>query len=153
DYQNRRIFCCGPTPYMKAVRDLLLANGFDMDRYHEESFNSTPTEATQDALEQAEIAVKEADEVCESELFAVAFAGSGKSIQALPGETVHSAAARLGLTIPKACGVGICGTCKVQKNTGEVAMQHNGGITEEDVAEGYILSCCSVPLTDVTVEL
>jgi ferredoxin len=74
---------------------------------------------------------------------------SGKSIRVAPGETVHAAAAKLGLMIPKACGMGICGTCKVLKLGGEVEMEHNGGITEEDEAEGYILSCCSVPKGDV----
>jgi hypothetical protein len=31
-------------------------------------------------------------------------------------------------------------------------MEHNGGITEEDEAEGNILSCCSVPKGDVRIE-
>ncbi|MFH3972630.1 2Fe-2S iron-sulfur cluster binding domain-containing protein, partial [Acinetobacter baumannii] len=66
--------------------------------------------------------------------------------------TVHAAAAKLGLHIPKACGMGICGTCKVMKTAGEVEMEHNGGITDEDVAEGYILSCCSVPKGDVVID-
>ncbi|HCV78337.1 MAG TPA: hybrid-cluster NAD(P)-dependent oxidoreductase, partial [Pseudomonas sp.] len=50
------------------------------------------------------------------------------------------------------CGMGICGTCKVLKKSGEVVMDHNGGITEEDEAEGYILSCCSIPQGDVQIE-
>lgn len=41
--------------------------------------------------------------------------------------------------------MGICGTCKVKRLEGAVEMAHNGGITDEDVEEGYILSCCSVP--------
>ena len=51
-----------------------------------------------------------------------------------PGETVHTAAAKLGLHIPKACGMGICGTCRVPLTAGQVEMEHNGGITDEDVA-------------------
>lgn len=47
--------------------------------------------------------------------------------------------------------MGICGTCKVMKTAGEVEMEHNGGITDEDVAE-YILSCCSVPKGDVVID-
>ena len=73
-------------------------------------------------------------------------------IRIAPGETVHAAAAKVGLMIPKACREGICGTCKVLKLGGEVEMDHNGGITEEDEAEGYILSCCSVPKGDVRIE-
>ncbi|MBB3062001.1 hybrid-cluster NAD(P)-dependent oxidoreductase [Microbulbifer rhizosphaerae] len=152
DYLSRRIFCCGPTPYMNAVRSMLVDSGFDMNLYHEESFGATPTAVTRDALEQAEIAVREAEEVLDSELFTVEFTQSGMSVQVAPGETVHAAANRLGLNIPKACGVGICGTCKVRKTAGEVDIQHNGGITEEDLNDGYILSCCSKPLSNVTIE-
>ena len=31
-------------------------------------------------------------------------------------------------------------------------MEHNGGITDDDVAEGYILSCRSVPKGDVAID-
>ncbi|MNW09068.1 CDP-6-deoxy-L-threo-D-glycero-4-hexulose-3-dehydrase reductase [compost metagenome] len=87
-----------------------------------------------------------------ADLHQVEFTSAGKSIRVAPGETVHAAAAKLGLMIPKACGMGICGTCKVLKLGGEVEMEHNGGITDDDVAEGYILSCCSVPKGDVRIE-
>jgi len=151
DFMQREIFCCGPTPYMNAVKRLLEANGFDMQRYHEESFGATPPEACADAVEHAEQAA-DASPVDAADLHQVAFTATGKSIQVGPGETVHSAAAKLGLHIPKACGMGICGTCKVLKTAGEVSMEHNGGITDEDVAEGYILSCCSVPKGDVSID-
>jgi hypothetical protein len=45
-----------------------------------------------------------------------------------------------------------CGSCKIRKTRGEVHMVHNGGITDEDVARGYILACCSNPVGRVTVE-
>jgi ferredoxin len=102
-------------------------------------------------VEHAEQAA-EAPEVDAADLHQVEFITSGKSIRVAPGETVHAAAAKVGLLIPKACGMGICGTCKVLKLGGEVEMEHNGGITEEDEAEGYILSCCSVPMGDVRIE-
>lgn len=35
---------------------------------------------------------------------------------------------------------------------GQVNMEHNGGITEEEVEEGYILSCCSTPSDDVVID-
>lgn len=151
DYMERTVFCCGPTPYMTAVKRMLEAVGFDMKNYHEESFGATPAEAKADAVEHAEQAA-DAPEVAASDLNLVEFIGSEKSIRVAPGETVHAAAAKVGLMIPKACGMGICGTCKVLKLGGEVEMEHNGGITEEDEAEGYILSCCSVPKGDVRID-
>jgi ferredoxin-NADP reductase len=151
DFLEREVFCCGPTPYMNAVKRMLETAGFDMSRYHEESFGATPPEARADAVEQAEIAA-DAPDIDVADLHQVEFTASGKSIRVAPGETVHAAAAKLGLLIPKACGMGICGTCKVMKLGGEVEMDHNGGITEEDEAEGFILSCCSVPKGDVRIE-
>ncbi|MFD2640535.1 glycine-betaine demethylase subunit GbcB [Pseudomonas japonica] len=152
DFMEREIFCCGPTPYMTAVKRLLEGAGYDMRRYHEESFGATPPEAKADAVEHAEQAAEAAEEITAGDLHLVEFTATGKSSRIAPGETVHAAAAKVGLMIPKACGMGICGTCKVLKLGGEVEMEHNGGITDEDVAEGYILSCCSVPKGDVRIE-
>ncbi len=152
DFMEREVFCCGPTPYMHAVKRLLEANGFDMQRYHEESFGATPEEARADALEHAEQAQAASDKLSREDMLLVEFAKSGKSVQIAPGETVHAAAAKLGLYIPKACGMGICGTCKVRKVSGAVTMNHNGGISDTDVAEGYILTCCSTPREDMVLD-
>ncbi|MBV1790619.1 2Fe-2S iron-sulfur cluster binding domain-containing protein [Marinobacterium sp. D7] len=152
DFKEREVFCCGPTPYMKAVKKLLESLGFDMNRYHEESFGATPVADEEQAIQDAEIAAEVAEALDASDMYQVSFSKTGKSVQIAPGETVHAAAAKLGLHIPKACGMGICGTCKAKRLEGEVEMSHNGGITDEDVAEGYILTCCSVPQGNVVVE-
>ena len=39
DLAERIVFCCGPAPYMAAVRRMLGEVGFDMQNYHEESFS------------------------------------------------------------------------------------------------------------------
>ncbi|MEH6580192.1 MAG: hybrid-cluster NAD(P)-dependent oxidoreductase [Amphritea sp.] len=152
DFMEREVFCCGPTPYMKAVKALLERNGFDMNRYHEESFGATPSDVEEDAIQQAEIAQEESEALEQGDMLRVEFASTGKSVQIAPGETVHAAAAKLDLHIPKACGMGICGTCKVLVKEGDVTMDNNGGITDEDVAAGYVLSCCSVPKGDLVIE-
>ncbi len=152
DFLEREVFCCGPAPYMQAVRALLESHGFDMRRYHEESFGATPETVEEQAAQDAEAAEEAAEAMHPSELLEVMFIDTDKSALVAPGETVHAAAAKAGIHIPKACGMGICGTCKVKRVEGEVEMAHNGGITDEDVEEGYILSCCSVPLTNVKVE-
>jgi len=149
DYKEREIFCCGPTPYMKAIKHLLQINDFDLSHYHEEAFGPTPPDIQEEVREQSE--AQQTGETS-GQLYNVEFSSSGKSVQVSADETIHGAAAKLGLHIPKACGMGICGTCKVMKLSGEVDMEHNGGITDEDLAEGYILSCCSKPRGDVVVE-
>ncbi|MCZ2720761.1 hybrid-cluster NAD(P)-dependent oxidoreductase [Marinomonas sp. 15G1-11] len=152
DFLEREVFCCGPEPYMKAVKALLQEKGFDMSRYHEESFGATPNSIVEDAIELAEVAQAEADSINREDLLTVEFANYGKSIQIAEGETIHNAAAKLDLHIPKACGMGICGTCKVLVKEGETQMEHNGGITDEDIADGYVLSCCTVVKSNISVE-
>ncbi|CAM3479942.1 hybrid-cluster NAD(P)-dependent oxidoreductase [Halomonas lysinitropha] len=152
DFMEREIFCCGPTPYMEAIKRLLRAKGFDMTHYHEESFGATPLAVQEEVIEHVEQAEAEAEEFDIADMISVEFRQSGKSVRIHPDDTVHNAAAKLGLHIPKACGMGICGTCRVPLTSGQVEMEHNGGITDEDVAEGYILSCCSKPLGDLVVE-
>lgn len=152
DFMEREIFCCGPVPYMNAVKAILKANDFDMSCYHEESFGETPTSVVEDAEEDAAKAQEEFIEQSQEMDVEVVFAKTGKSVFVLPEDTVHTAASKLGIHIPKACGMGICGTCKVMKTEGEVVMEHNGGITDDDADEGYILTCCSVPQGKVVVD-
>lgn len=152
DFMEREIFCCGPAPYMRAVKALLMDKGFDMSRYHEESFGATPMDVVEDAIELAEVAQAEAEAMVEADLMSISFAKQGKSIQVPQGETLHNAAARLDLMIPKACGMGICGTCKVMVTEGQTQMDHNGGITDDDVEAGYVLSCCTVAKSDVVID-
>lgn len=141
DYLEREVFCCGPEPFMRAVREMLGALGYDMARYHEESFAAP-------AL--TEVPVEAAPQVGLAELV---FQASGTSISSDGGETVLAAARRAGLNIPSSCNFGLCGTCKVQKLSGEVAMVHNGGISDEEIAAGMILACCSRPQGPVTLDL
>ncbi|HEU4986650.1 MAG TPA: 2Fe-2S iron-sulfur cluster binding domain-containing protein, partial [Rhizobiaceae bacterium] len=68
------------------------------------------------------------------------------------GQTVLQTARASGVRISAACEFGLCGTCKVRKLAGEVEMSHNGGILDEEIADGYILACCSRPLGPIEVE-
>lgn len=148
DFLRREVFCCGPDPFMKAVSDIIRAEGFDMSRYHQESFGATAlTETAQqpandDAAEAGDNGAK----------FAVSFLGSNENAFCAPGETLLQTARAAGVRIPAACESGLCGTCKVKKRSGEVEMRHNGGISESEIAGGYVLACCSKPRSAVEIE-
>jgi ferredoxin-NADP reductase len=147
DFREREVFCCGPEPFMLAVRGMLDAAGFDMARYHQESF-AAPTPAPENVGAHA---AEEGAAAAEAAL-PIRFAFSDAIGDCLPGQTVLQAARAAGVRIPAACEFGLCGTCKTLKVSGEVVMEHNGGILDDEIAEGYILACCSKPLTAVEVE-
>ena len=146
DYLEREVFCCGPEEFMQAVRDALAALGYDMDRYHQESFGA-PAATESD--------VPELDDVIpdEGESAEVYFAASNVRAKCTETDTILTAARASGLNIPSGCTFGVCGTCKVKKKAGDVHMVHSGGISEEDIEDGYILACCSHPIGAVEVEV
>ena len=146
DYLERDIYCCGPEPFMQAVRDALQGVGFDMGRYHQESFQA-PVVDDALILEHEDIA-PDSDVTAEVE-----FNLSGVSALVAQTDTVLGGARANGLNIPSGCTFGVCGTCKIRKTAGEVHMVHNGGISEEDIAAGFILACCSHPIGKVAVDV
>ncbi|MEM6460431.1 MAG: hybrid-cluster NAD(P)-dependent oxidoreductase [Pseudomonadota bacterium] len=146
DYLEREVYCCGPEPFMQAVREALQDLGFDMDHYHQESFHA-PVADEADAPEISDVVPDEDARV------EVTFSLSGVSARVAETDTILAAAKANGLNIPSGCTFGVCGTCKIRKTEGDVHMVHNGGISEDDIAEGYILACCSHPLSKVAVEV
>ena len=130
---------------MTAVRDMLDNSAFGMDRYHQESFVTASSEAGPDITDQQDGEIL-------ADHHPVRFNLSEVDGICAPDQTVLQAARAHGLRIPAACESGLCGTCKVLKTKGEVEMSHNGGILDDEVEEGYILACCSRPVTALEVE-
>lgn len=57
-----------------------------------------------------------------------------------------------GLLMPYSCRAGMCGRCKAKLIEGEVLQGSTDGLSELEQQQGFILTCCSKPLTEVTVE-
>ena len=145
DYLEREVYCCGPEPFMQAVRDMLIALGFDMEHYHQESF-SHAVETEEDAPELHDFVPERGEGRRDSSSPTPAYRR-----QCTETDTVLAAAKAAGLNIPSGCNFGVCGTCKIRKLSGEVHMVHNGGISDDDIEAGYILACCSRPIGRVEV--
>ena len=50
-----------------------------------------------------------------------------------------------GLPAPFACKAGVCATCRAKVVGGKVEMAARYGLTDEEIAAGYVLTCQSVP--------
>lgn len=147
DFREREIFCCGPDPFMRAVRDMLQAAGFDMAHYHQESFGTPVAEALPAPIEPRN------EDAAAKASFPISFVDSKIDGRCAADQTVLQAARANGVRISAACEFGLCGTCRVKKVSGDVAMNHNGGILDDEIAEGYILACCSRPLSPLEIEV
>jgi ferredoxin len=70
------------------------------------------------------------------------------SVPLVPGETLLESARRAGLDPPFNCEAGNCGTCMARLIEGHATMRVNDALEDDEVAEGYILTCQGVPDTD-----
>jgi ferredoxin len=75
------------------------------------------------------------------------------SVARVENETLLESARRAGLSPPFSCEAGNCGTCMAKLVEGKATMRVNDALDDDEVAEGYILTCQGVPQTEsVTVE-
>ncbi len=69
------------------------------------------------------------------------------SVPLVAGETLLESARRAGLEPPFNCEAGNCGTCMARLVEGHATMRVNDALDDDEVAEGYILTCQGVPDT------
>lgn len=137
DLADRTVLCCGPEPFMAAMREACLAAGVPAERYTEESFDFGAIDVEVPA---------------DGPLRRITFAKSGREFDCPANLTILQAAKLAGVPMASSCTRGVCGTCKCLKLSGSVTMSHGGGIRDREVARGFILPCSSRPDTDVTLD-
>ncbi len=63
-------------------------------------------------------------------------------------DTILTALMEEGYDPPFSCQIGACASCKAKLISGKVNMDENDALTEDEIEEGFILTCQSHPLTD-----
>ena len=61
------------------------------------------------------------------------------------GDTVLEAARRGGLRPPFSCEAGNCATCMAHLDKGSVTMRATNALSAEDLDDGWVLTCQSIP--------
>ncbi|WP_271395478.1 ferredoxin reductase [Neomicrococcus lactis] len=80
------------------------------------------------------------------------FVKSKLKVRINPDQRILHVAQSAGVRIGANCQEGVCGSCKVVKLSGEVDMNHQGGIRAREVAAGKFLPCCSTAQTDLVID-
>lgn len=136
-------FICGPGPMMDAAEEALIAKGIEKSRILIERFTTGPLSAAQAAAARAleeKAAGLKMSVTLNGRRMQVAFDPNNHSIL----DNVRAA----GLPAPFACKGGVCATCRAKVTAGEVSMKVNYGLSAEEIAEGYVLTCQATPLTE-----
>ena len=74
--------------------------------------------------------------------------GNNFEINVNEGETILEAAINANLDPPYACRVAACCSCKAKLLEGKVEMDDDAPLTEEEIEEGFILTCQSHPKSE-----
>ena len=79
---------------------------------------------------------------------------SGRSFTVEDNEAILAAAIRQGIGLPYGCKDGACGSCKCKLISGTVVhgLHQSKALSDEEEAAGYMLTCCSLAMTDVVIE-
>jgi ring-1,2-phenylacetyl-CoA epoxidase subunit PaaE len=139
-------FICGPGPMMDAVEQGLIEAGVPGERILVERFTVGEMSAAQIA------AARAVEQQAEGLKVQVKLDGRRRTLafDAARGSILENARAA-GMPAPFACKAGVCATCRARLVSGEVTMKANYGLSAEEVAQGYVLTCQAVPLTDDVV--
>lgn len=134
-------FICGPGPMMDAAEAALLDRNVARERIHIERFTAGRPSAAL-AAEMAQLQSQAAGLTV-----AVTLDGRKRKVPFSAGNILDSARAA-GLPAPFACKAGVCATCRARVTAGKVEMAARYGLTDAEVAAGYVLTCQSVPVGD-----
>lgn len=127
-------YICGPGPFMDTVEATVLAAGAPRDRVHLERFTVTPVPA--DAIDQTQTATEEV---------VIELDRTTTTVPYRAGNTLLQTARTAGLRAPSSCETGSCGTCMARVVTGSARMLNNDALDDDEVAEGWVLTCQSLP--------
>ena len=140
-YAGHDAYICGPGPFMAAAEEAVKGAGTPPGRIHIEVFKSLESDPfaavviEDDGDEPPATAIVELD----GKTHTVSWPRNAKLLDVLLDK---------GLDAPFSCREGHCGACAVLKRSGEVEMEVNDVLEQQDLDEGLILGCQARPKSD-----
>ena len=140
-------FVCGPSPFMESVSHSLRELGVPPARIHIERFQSLAANPFELPAATASAVVDEAENGPATTL-SVELDGSRHEFQWPPHKKLLDFLLDQGLKAPFSCRQGACSACACIVADGEVKMLNNEILEQDDLDEGFVLACQSLPISE-----
>ncbi|GHC37007.1 2Fe-2S iron-sulfur cluster-binding protein [Streptomyces cinnamoneus] len=134
-------FLCGPYGLVQGAERALRGLGVPRDRIHQELFHVEEEPPGEQATTAGPPAPAHSTVTAQLD-------GRGGSWPVREGETLLETVLRNRADAPYACKGGVCGTCRAYLVSGEVRMDRNFALEQEELDAGYVLACQSHPVTE-----
>ena len=134
---------------MQTAQEVLKELAVAPERIHSESFYSAAA-----AQAQADAKVGGIAGILSRDV-SISLEGETHLVTVGPGKTILEAGLAAGLNMPYSCQSGLCTACRGRLSAGEVKMDEDAGLSEKEMADGYVLCCVSRPTSEgihVTIE-
>jgi 3-ketosteroid 9alpha-monooxygenase subunit B len=138
-YAGRDAYLCGPRPLMDAAEQALRAAG--ARTVSREKYFSL----ADDVFEREPVAAEAGADAAHTA--GVTLDGERREVGWAAGVPLLDTLLAAGIDAPYSCREGACSACCCRVLSGEVKMLRNEVLDEEDVADGYVLACQTVPLS------
>ncbi len=139
-------FLCGPENMIFSVKEQLEKMGVDKKKIHFELFTTPGMKKM--TVDRGQIPEKtEVKSKITIKLDGISFDFD----LGFEGDAILDAALKHGADLPYACKGGVCCTCRAKLIEGEVDMDVNYGLEQEEIEQGFILTCQSHPRTEKVV--
>jgi 3-ketosteroid 9alpha-monooxygenase subunit B len=138
-------YVCGPEGFMSVVTAALPGPG----KVFIEDFDAAPAPVADSEAPEPAAAEKAADV---QGTITIHLDRKKATVPRVAKETLLESARRAGMSPPFSCEAGNCGTCMARLSEGKATMRVNDALMDDEVEEGYVLTCQAVPDTpSVTV--
>ena len=137
-------YLCGPEEMIADISSCLIKSGVKSTKIHFELF-SAPTNISK---------IETNKKIGNSDFCKVLiqFEGDKYSLGTnAESTTLLELAKKAGIDAPFSCKTGVCGSCRAKVNFGSAVMKSNYALTDEEVANGYILTCQAMPTSSELV--
>lgn len=136
-------FICGPEEMIFSAKEFLEQKGLDKKNIHFELFTTPGARKSEIKSQKSEV-----PEQAKSKITVKLDGRTFDFDLGFGDEAILDAALKQGADLPYACKGGVCCTCKAKLMEGEVEMEVHWGLEDEEIKQGYILTCQSHPKTN-----